>query len=498
MTRTVPSRWRIALMIVFACSCIGLLLFLWVSFGGSVPFAAKGYRFTVEFGQSTQLGTQANVEIAGVTVGRVVSVGLDRRTGRSRAVLEIDPKFAPRPADTRAILRQKTLLGETFIELTPGNPNGPKLPDGGRLPQAQVSPTVQLDQILSTFDPKTRRAFMTWMQDDGTVFSRSGEQFNDALAYLYPFATNLNSVLAVLHRDSGATRALLSDGGRVLSAVSRNPAQLRGLIRNSDRVFSTTAARDRELAATVRTFPAFLRSTRRTIARIDRFAGQATPLVDELKPAAAELGPALSKTGALAPSLTALLDAVPQLTAASKRGIPAAVSVLAGLNRLFGPLTPYLGSLVPVIDYVGVYRRELAGFLGNTTAVSQAMGASFANPAKTSHYLRIAAALSPETLAPFSKRPSSNRSNPYMAPGAYKQLRKGLKVFARYLCTDNPLPMIGPNVAATLQKVLRSVYFTSNPSGPKCRAQGPLGNSTTGLTMTFPALHELQSKRGAQ
>src|SRR5690348_18042729 len=35
-------------------------------------------------------------------------------------VLEIDHKYAPIPKDTEAILRQKTLLGETYVELAPG------------------------------------------------------------------------------------------------------------------------------------------------------------------------------------------------------------------------------------------------------------------------------------------------------------------------------------------------------------------------------------------
>ena len=156
MNTMAPSKSKIAVMVAFAASCVGLLLFLWLSFGGSVPFVPQGYRITVEFNEAVQLGTQADVDIAGVTVGNVVSVGLDRQTGLTRAVLQIDPKYAPRPANTRAILRQKTLLGETYVELSFGNPHGPMLHDGARLPQAQVAPTVQLDQILDTFDPKTR------------------------------------------------------------------------------------------------------------------------------------------------------------------------------------------------------------------------------------------------------------------------------------------------------------------------------------------------------
>ena len=43
------------------------------------------------------------------------------------------------------MLRQKTLLGETYVELTPGTDEGEPLPEGGHLPVAQVGEAVQLD-----------------------------------------------------------------------------------------------------------------------------------------------------------------------------------------------------------------------------------------------------------------------------------------------------------------------------------------------------------------
>ena len=44
--KAAPSFGRIAVMVVFALSCFGLLLFLWLAFGGSIPLKPKGYRFT--------------------------------------------------------------------------------------------------------------------------------------------------------------------------------------------------------------------------------------------------------------------------------------------------------------------------------------------------------------------------------------------------------------------------------------------------------------------
>ena len=52
MNKTPPSAPRILAMAAFALSCLGLLLFLWLSFGGSVPLKPKGYRVEVGFPES--------------------------------------------------------------------------------------------------------------------------------------------------------------------------------------------------------------------------------------------------------------------------------------------------------------------------------------------------------------------------------------------------------------------------------------------------------------
>ena len=79
-----PSLTKVITMVLFALSCVGLLLFLWLSFGGNVPFNPQGYEFRVSFTNADQLATQADVRIAGVSVGRVISKSSTRRaTARS-------------------------------------------------------------------------------------------------------------------------------------------------------------------------------------------------------------------------------------------------------------------------------------------------------------------------------------------------------------------------------------------------------------------------------
>ena len=52
MQKSAPSFGRIAAMVLFALSCFGLVLFLWLAFGGPVPLKPKGYRVTASFAEA--------------------------------------------------------------------------------------------------------------------------------------------------------------------------------------------------------------------------------------------------------------------------------------------------------------------------------------------------------------------------------------------------------------------------------------------------------------
>src|SRR5438445_10664094 len=108
-------------MVIFALATFGVLLFLWLSFGGPIPLTPKQYQLKVDFPEATTLAQQADVRIAGITVGKVLSKKLDRGGDSTNATLDIDPKYTPIPSDTRAILRQKKLLAETYVQQTPGH-----------------------------------------------------------------------------------------------------------------------------------------------------------------------------------------------------------------------------------------------------------------------------------------------------------------------------------------------------------------------------------------
>ena len=218
--------------------------------------------------------------------------------------------------------------------------------------------------------------------------------------------------------------------------------------------------------------------------------------MQELRPAAVQLSPALAAVDKFAPELRQLMQELGPLNAAAKAGEPALQRFLKVSEPLLGRLAPYLSSVVPVVDYINAYRRELAAFFANSAADSEGTEQSLSS-SKLLHYIRLSNPVNPESLAAYSSRPSSNRSNAYMEPGGYSQLLSGLETFGSYLCTANPLPTIGPSIPPSLAAMLRSVYFSGNGAGPACKPQAPLSATLAGLpglsslTSQFPTLKPL-------
>lgn len=460
-----PTVGQLLIAAGFAISCFALLLFLWLSFGGPVPLAAKSYRVTVPFKEATQLAVESDVRISGVTVGKVKQIELSD-AGLAEATIELEEKYSPIPANTQAILRQKTLLGETYVELTPGGPGQPvaqsgdpiqkaqtseilppsedaAVPEGGRLDEALVSEAVQLDEIFRTFDPRTRAAFQTWMRDAAVALEGRGSDLNAVFGNLEPFSEELNRTLAVLDAERQELGRMVRDGGVVFDALSES-GQLRSLINNAQTVFSTTAARNADLQAAFQAFPTFLRESRLTLDRLDTFAADTNPLITRLIPVAEELSPTLEQVEKLSPELRGFLSGLgPVADRANK---------LKFLRRLLDDdlppllerLDPFLLQLNPPLQATQNYRRELTAFLGNTASATNALNRPPEAGNAEVKYLRTTSPLSPEVLAGYPERLKVNRTNPYVQPGGYTELTRGLESFSTGHCSGGITAKLDP------------------------------------------------------
>jgi phospholipid/cholesterol/gamma-HCH transport system substrate-binding protein len=426
MQKLAPSRAQIAVMVVFALSCFALLLYLWKTFGGATPLAPEGYRFQVDFDEATQLSDTAEVRISGVTVGRVVKSDLGG--DRTRATIQIEERYAPVPSDTRAILRQKTLLGETYVELTPGTEGAPPLPDNGRLPRRQVTATVELDEILRELDEPTRVELRRVVRELAEAVEGREEDLSAALGNLEPFAHDTSRLLALLEGQRPALRRLVRDTGVVFGELGRRQGELAGLVRATDRVLGATARRDADLAESVRILPTTLRELRPTEVELEAFFGDAAPVVRALRPAGRALAPALRDTVVLAPDVEALFGDLDRAIEASRRGLPAAGRIVRAAHPVFRLLVPVLREALPVVDYAGAFRSEVLAAFVNVAAATQGSERPTAG-SDPLHYIRVIVPFGSEGLVAADRRYGSNRHNPYFSPRALERLARGLEAF---------------------------------------------------------------------
>src|SRR3954451_3127550 len=445
MVKEAPSLGKMIAMVVFTLSVFGLLMFLWLAFGGPIPLKPEGYRFKVRGPEAPTLAQEADVRIAGVNVGKIKQKELDKRGARTIVTVELKDPYAPIPKDSHAMLREKTLLGETYMDIAPGHKASGMLKDGTFLPHANVQRAVQLDEIFSAFDKPTRSAFQEWVRELAKASGGNASQdLNDAFGNLAPFAVDGSKLLNVLDQQNSAVRALIKNTGRTFAAINERQGALRQLVVNSGNTFEATASRDEALAQTFEIFPTFLDESKATPARLDGFSPDNPPLVNDLKKPADDLGPTVRDLGDLAPDLTRLFRDLGPLTKASEKGVPALERVLKGASPLLDAAHVFFPELNPILSYFNFRQATIAGFFNNAGPdLSAFWGGSSRGQEQVG--LIDARSFDPHYTPPCPGgvpatncgRPEYERGNAYMAPNA---LQRGgaLGILESFDCNNVP------------------------------------------------------------
>ncbi len=444
MSKRAPSTAQLLVIAGFALSCFGILLFLWITFGGPTPFKAKPYQIKVPFNEATQLAQQSDVRISGVSVGKVQTIEVSPDGKRALATIDIEDKYGPVPEGTRAILRTKTLLGETYVELTPGDADGPALSDGATLAKANVAESVQLDEIFRTFDERTRAAFQEWMQEGAVAIAGRGQDFSYALAEFDPFFTEFDRLFRLLDTQRLAVRQLFSNGATSLRALRGRNGELGELISNSEAVFSTTAARNRDIEALFRAFPTFQDESRLTFNRLKEFALNTNPLLLQLVPAAEQLSPTLISISRFAPQAKGLFEGLEPVIDRAPSGFGALRKFLrSDFPVLLRAVDPFLRNLNPILTGLDLYKKEVTAVMANVTAASKAV---YLLPGgQTTHFLRTLGPFGPESLAAYPNKLTTNRNSAYSQPGASSRLGSGLLSFDTRQCSSGITASLDPD-----------------------------------------------------
>jgi len=140
--KKVDLELAVGLFIIAGILCLG---YLSVKLGKMEIMGERGYEIYGVFSNIGGLKVGSSIEIAGVNVGRVKSVVLDDY--QARVVLNF-PKELTIQEDAIASVKTRGLIGEKYIEITPGGSEKVIKP-GGRIRETQ--PAIDMEELISKF-----------------------------------------------------------------------------------------------------------------------------------------------------------------------------------------------------------------------------------------------------------------------------------------------------------------------------------------------------------
>jgi len=203
---------------------------------------ATTYTVVAHFPDSGGIYQGGEVSYRGVKVGQVgklklTSAGVD-------VYLDIDKSQADIPADTLAVVGNRSAVGEQYVELQPQTRSGPYLKDGSTIAQRDTSIPIATDKLLgdvtTTVDSVDQQALQTTLNELGTAFAGTGQELQTILDSGTSFITTAD-------KNFDVTTALLKDGNRVLRTQTDTEGAIRSFAKNLSLVTDTLSSSNQDL-----------------------------------------------------------------------------------------------------------------------------------------------------------------------------------------------------------------------------------------------------------
>lgn len=311
--------------------------------GGSGSGGGGTYRVDAIFDNAGFLIPDQDVKIAGAKVGKVADIHLtsDRK---ARISMDIDKRFAPFRSDADCTIQPQSLIGEKFIQCTPGTVNGkPLQPVGDNPPTVPLSGThapVDLDLVLSTFRQPTTTRLSLLLDALGNGLAGHGTDLNQALRRANPALEQTDRLLAQVNGDRQTIRSLIGESDRVLSVLAKRREDVAGFVKQAAGVTATTGARQADLRATLRGLPGLLDQTKPALADLQSLAQQGTPVVASLGAAAPATTRLLNRLQPFSRQLRPTLNSLGDAARTGRATVKVAAPQLRRARRLTVPLGP--------------------------------------------------------------------------------------------------------------------------------------------------------------
>ena len=213
---------NIAKLGVYAAICIGVLMWL-VSLIGNIGFFDSRTTYSAELADVTGLFVNDAVKIAGIEVGAVKGIEVER--GKAIVTFEVDDDVELL-SESEIGIRWRNVLGQKYLYLYPGT-KGEPLEEGDRLPISQSVDSAEVGEFLNAIGP--------FLQ---AIDPQDVNAFNQA-------------ILEALQGNDEKVRRLIDNTAVVSGTLGSVDTEVGRSIENLDQVLGALAERDDALDSTV-------------------------------------------------------------------------------------------------------------------------------------------------------------------------------------------------------------------------------------------------------
>ena len=349
-------------------------LVVWRSGGG-------GYEVTIVFPEATDLTNGSLVEVHGTKVGKVSHLGLS--DGQAMVTVTLAGTATPLHSGTTAKIDYKALLGERYVEITPGATTNPTIPSGGVITGGEDR--VELQDVLNALDPATRKQLADLIPqlaqslgDPATV--------NSTLTAAAPATTALAQLLDAVGSNGAALHQLVATMADLSTRLVNRQGALVSTVQGLTTANTAIAGETGQLSTGLEKLPQTLQQATAVLAKLPRTTDAVVPLLGDLAPGAAalpafandlkpvldQLSPVLAQLQPSLGSLQTLLSYTPGLVTtanATLPGVQQATSTLTAPQKVVVPTdahgTGTTQVTTTVLDWLRAYTPELAAFQTN-------------------------------------------------------------------------------------------------------------------------------------
>ena len=222
-------------------------------------FYDDSYTVVAQFPDSGGIFAGAEVDYRGVKVGQVHSLVLS--DSGVDVHLDIDKGYDTIPADSMAVVANRSAVGEQFVDLQPQSDQAPYLKQDSTIApehtEIPISTRTLLTNLSNTVESVDKDALRTTVHELGLAFGGTGKDLQQIIdtgnAFIKDANANFDTTTALI-RDSNTVLKGQADSARYIKNFARDLSLFSGTLAANDPALRKVIDRGSETANQLRTF----------------------------------------------------------------------------------------------------------------------------------------------------------------------------------------------------------------------------------------------------